>query len=219
MRPRGGAAAVESPAARPVVALSVPAVGPSPFLCRARLVTWAKVLLPLAALLLLSTLFLVARAPEGASAPLPLIDAIAREPRVDRPRLAGVAADGTDLVLSADRLRPLAGGAVALDAPRLEAVGADGRRARLAAATGESRGPTLALGGGVRLEAEGVVATAPAVRADLWAGTAESAGPVLAAAPFGSLEAGTMSLDRDRVAFGGGVRLVHLPRVASGAAP
>lgn len=187
-------------------------LAPNPFLCRARLVAWAKVMLPLAALALLSTLFLMARAPEGTT-PLAALDAIARDPRVDRPRLSGVATDGTALLLSADRLRPLAEGAVALDAPRLEARGSDGRTARLAAATGESRGHALTLGGGVRLEAEGVVATAPAVDADLGEGTMRSAGPVLAAAPFGSLEAGTLALDRRTVTFAGGVRLVHLPQV------
>src|SRR5687768_1056659 len=80
------------------VAEPVPRV---PFRRRSRVVAWAKVLLPLGALGLLSTVFLLAREPLGViDIPYAELEEIAREPRIDRPRLAGVAPDGTTVTLS-----------------------------------------------------------------------------------------------------------------------
>ncbi|MGB4909398.1 MAG: hypothetical protein WBP15_12770, partial [Tabrizicola sp.] len=81
-----------------------------------RLVGWLKVALPLTALAILSTLFLVARRidPEAA---LPYaevdVEDLAREPRMTAPTYAGTTEDGAALTLSADEARPEAEGAPA----------------------------------------------------------------------------------------------------------
>jgi lipopolysaccharide export system protein LptC len=69
-----------------------------------RAVVWAKVTLPLIALILLSSLFLLSGAPDPDNA-LPYaevdVDQITREQRVTEPRFAGVLDDGRELVLEA----------------------------------------------------------------------------------------------------------------------
>ena len=208
---------------RPPVPEAPPRV---PFRRRSRVVAWAKVLLPLAALALLSTVFLVARGP-GAEVEIPFarIEEIAKEPRMDQPRLAGVAEDGTTLALTADRITPLPGraDAFALAAPRLETRSPEGSEARLSAGAGEVDGPSrsLHLSWGVRLEAErGMVVETPEVTADLATGTAV-AGPVTAESPMGSIVAGALTLEQGegdgaRLLFNRGVRLLYTPERPNG---
>lgn len=69
------------------------------------LVAWAKVVLPLIALALLSTLFLFSRTPNPENA-LPFanidLDQLAREQRLSQPRFAGTLADGRPVTLTSD---------------------------------------------------------------------------------------------------------------------
>jgi len=220
-----------------------------PFRGRTRLVAWAKVLLPLAALALLSTLFLLAREPETPPLPgdLPFsrIEEIAGDPRIDAPRLAGVAPDGTAVALRADRILPLPGqpdGFSAL-APRLETRSPPGLggvmtaslTARLEAPRGEVSGPerTLRLMGGVTLEASSpaagpLSARMGAVAADLATGTLTASGGVEAEGRLGSIRADSMRLVQGgtegsaggaRVVFNGAVRLVYRPPALPSGAP
>src|SRR5690554_4812329 len=70
-------------------------------------VNWSKILLPLAALALLSTVFLLARGDETQTAiPVAELEAIAREPRISAPRFAGTAEDGSAIAVSAEVMRP-----------------------------------------------------------------------------------------------------------------
>jgi lipopolysaccharide export system protein LptC len=183
-------------------------------------VAGAKILLPLAALALMSTVFLLAREPTGAmEIPYARLEEIARDPRADRVRLAGVTSDGTVVALSSARVTPptKGGGAYRLEAPRLETEGEDGR-ATLAAATGEvdpvSR--TLRIAGEVRIESSaGYVVETPQADADLSAGTLVT-GPVAATAPLGEIEAGRLEVVRPegegaRLVFNGGVRVLYQP--------
>ncbi len=75
-------------------------------------VVWVKVTLPLIALGLLSSLFLLAGNPDPDAA-LPYaevdIDQITREQRVTEPRFAGVLAEGQELILVADAVTADAG--------------------------------------------------------------------------------------------------------------
>lgn len=68
-------------------------------------VAWAKVALPLIALALLSTLFLLSRSPDPDDA-LPFaevdVDQLVREQRLSRPRFAGTLDDGREVTLVAD---------------------------------------------------------------------------------------------------------------------
>lgn len=200
----------------------------APVPLRSRAVAWAKVLLPLAALALLSTVFLLARAPGGAvDIPYARLEEIAREPRLDRPRLAGVAPDGTAVALSAERVTPMPGREEAwtLEAPRLETEGESGR-ATLEAARGEVdvARRTLRLEGGVRLATPGgVVVEMAEATADLRAGTAR-AGAVAATSPLGDIRAGALAVESSaegrRLLFHGGVRVLYRPGGRTdGAAP
>ncbi len=193
---------------------------PVPFRRRSRVVAGAKILLPLAALALLSTVFLLARAPTGPTEiPYARLEEIARDPRADRARLAGVTPDGTVVALSASRVTPPAegSGAYRLDAPRLETEGEDGR-ATLVAAQGEVEPArrVLRLSGEVRLESSaGYVVETPDAAADLSAGTLVT-GPVTATAPLGEIEAARLEVVRPpgqgaRLVFHGGVRVLYQP--------
>lgn len=199
---------------------SAPLEAPVPFRRRSRVVTGAKILLPLAALALMSTVFLLARAPTGAmEIPYARLEEIARDPRADRVRLAGLTSDGTVVSLSSRRVTPPAGGSGAylLEEPRLETEGRDGR-ASIVAATGEvdPTRRTLRVSGKVRIESSaGYVIETPQADADLSAGTLVT-GPVAATAPLGEIEAGRLEVVRPegegaRLVFNGGVRVLYQP--------
>lgn len=245
----------EAPGPRPAgAALPAPRV---PFRRRTRVVAWAKVLLPLAALALLSTLFLLARAPDGTGTatgmpgdvPFARIEEVAGAPaaggpRIDAPRLAGLAPDGTAVILQARRLLPLPGqpDGFRAEAPRLETRAppggpgvAGGLTARLTAAEGEVLGPTrtLRLTGGVALDATSPAAGPLRVRmgsatADLGSGTLTGLGGVEAETRLGTLRADAMRLVQGgaegteagaRVVFNGAVRLVYRPPAAAPPSP
>ncbi len=197
-----------------------------PFRRRSRVVALLKVLLPLTALGLLSTVFLLAR--EGGrltALPYSELDALAQGPRMGGARLAGVAQDGTTLALTADRVMPVAGRTdlFALSAPRLDTEALDGGTARIEAEGGEVEpgAQRLRLEGGVRVETSaGYRLETPAVEADLALGTLEAA-PVTGRGPLGEIEAGAMTLSQGqgepaRLIFNRGVRVLYQPRRPTG---
>ena len=76
-----------------------------------RFVAWVKVILPLLALALLSTLFLFSRTPAPNRAiPFANVDVeeLAREQSLGRPRFAGTLSDGREVIFTADRATPVA---------------------------------------------------------------------------------------------------------------
>ncbi|KAF0116570.1 MAG: hypothetical protein FD150_272 [Rhodobacteraceae bacterium] len=190
-----------------------------------RLVGWLKVGLPLMALAILSTLFLVARRidPEAA---LPYaevdVEALAREPRMTAPTYAGTTSDGAALTLSADEARPATGGAAATAASlRLALDTPDGARTELLAGSAVmgdgtremilSGGVTVTTSSGYRLETAEVAAKLD--RTGL-----ESRAPVVATGPAGDIRADRMVLGQDArtpgayvLVFKGAVRLVYQP--------
>lgn len=191
---------------------------------RSGLVAWLKVLLPLAALGALSTLFLVSRTidPEDAIpyATVDVEDRI-REPRMTAPTWSGVLADGASLTVTAEEARPDAATGASAARVRADLATPDGRRTRIEAATvavdpAERR---MTLGGGVRIEsgADLVIETAGLV-ADLTRTGLVSTGPVAARGAVGLLEAGRMALTRApgnppayAIRFSDGVRVVYGP--------
>lgn len=212
-----------SPPSRPA-----PLEAPVPFRARSRVVAGAKILLPLAALALMSTVFLLARAPTGTmEIPYARLEEIARDPRADQVQLSGVTSDGTVVALSSPRVTPpsTGNGAYRLEAPRLEAEGEDGRTT-LVAATGEVNPArrTLRVSGEVRIESSaGYVVETPEADADLSAGTLVT-GPVAATAPLGDIEAGRLEVVRPegegaRLVFNGGVRVLYHPEPSQSEAP
>ena len=89
-------------------------------------VVWVKIILPLIAIALLSSIFLLSGAPDPDAA-LPYaevdIDQIAREQRVSEPRFAGIIGDGQEIVLTAE--------AVSADASQTDQIHAQSINGRM----------------------------------------------------------------------------------------
>jgi lipopolysaccharide export system protein LptC len=190
-----------------------------------RVVGWLKVTLPLAALAILSTLFLVADRidPEDA---LPYaevdVEGLAREPRMTAPSYAGTTSDGAALTLRAEEARTETGETPAQalglrlelqtpDGVQTDVVAATARMDQAAGAVILSGGVTITTGNGYRLET-------PEIAAQLDRTGLESRGAVVATAPAGEIRAGGMTLGQDAqtpgayvLVFNGGVRLVYQP--------
>ncbi|MGR3463899.1 LPS export ABC transporter periplasmic protein LptC [Limimaricola sp.] len=187
-----------------------------------RFIGLAKVLLPLVGLVLLSTLFLIARSPSGpGEIPFAEIEAIAAEQRVSNPRFAGRTENGASIALAADTVRPRgdAEGVFAVEAPRGTIDGPGAARIELRAGRGEVEPGRrlMRLDGPVTVHStNGYSVETPALEADLSTGGLVSTGEIAVTAPFGNLTAGamrtTLSETGDpRMVFSGGVRLLYDP--------
>ncbi|WP_374429238.1 LPS export ABC transporter periplasmic protein LptC [Tabrizicola sp.] len=190
-----------------------------------RVVGWLKVALPLMALAILSTLFLVARRVDPEAA-LPYaevdVEDLAREPRMTAPTYAGTTEDGASVTLSADEARPAADGAPAKAAAlRLDLATPDGGRTELVAAQAQmdDTAQQLVLSGGVTVTTStGYRLETAEVAAKLDRTGLESRSPVMATGPAGEISADGMVLRQDNrtpgsyvLVFKGGVRLIYQP--------
>ncbi len=188
-----------------------------------RLVGWLKVALPLAALALLSTLFLVSHTinPDDAIpyAEVDIADRL-REPRMTEPAYAGVTEDGATVTLTADEARPGQGEGVAARALRARIETPDGGDAALSAgsATIDEGGRALTLGDGVLVSTStGYEFRTGAMSVALDRTGARSAGAVEGFGPPGRLTAGGAEIARAGDAggyvlvFNNGVRLIYEP--------
>jgi lipopolysaccharide export system protein LptC len=183
-------------------------------------VGWLKIILPMGALALLSTLFLFARSPDPPGT-IPYADVadIANDARISDPRFAGVTPDGTVVEVTAAQVAP------DLDQPdRFRIIGlairltdAAGATVALTAAEGGFDGRTrqATLTGLVRLESSsGYSLETRGLTADLADGIITTDGALEIRAPQGQLTAGTLRVDSDggqRLVFSGGVRLLYDP--------
>ena len=186
-----------------------------------RIVTGLKILLPLGAIMLLSTMFLFARKPsEDPTIPYAEIEDIAREPRITDPYFAGIADDGSIIAIAAEEVRPDTDRVDAFEIFRIRAEidATDGSSIVLAAGHGriDARGQNAVLDGLVRISSSsGYVMEATGLAADLKEGTIVSDGPVEAVAPFGNLTAGRVMIgpgsagEGQQMVFQDGVRLVY----------
>ena len=192
-----------------------------------QLVGWLKILLPLAALMLLSTLFLFARG-TGAPPEIPFadIDAAAAEQRIAAPRFSGLTNTGDTLQISAAAARPDADGGpqVTIDRPQLALDATDGTTLRISAGTGtvDTSARTAQLSGLARLEtSSGYTMETKGLTADMATGTVMSDGPLEVQAPFGRLQAGQVTFRAgtgdtgQQMDFTGGVKLVYTPSTAA----
>ncbi|AXC49158.1 hypothetical protein DRW48_05200 [Paracoccus suum] len=194
---------------------------------RSCIVAWLRVLLPLAALAILSTLFLLSRRPDPERAiPYASVDAEARarDPQITAPTYAGVTPDGARISLIADSATPARdgdgiGGAKGL---RLDWHAQDGLEAWLTAPQARMEGGDITLTGGVMVRTStGWRLDAPQVTTSTNRALIGAEGGVAAQAPFGEVTASTMQITRQPAAegapeahvldFTGGVRLVYLP--------
>lgn len=191
-----------------------------------RLVRWLKVLLPLSALALLSTLFLVSgRVIPEDSLPYAQVDLdqMARDQGITGPRYAGVTENGGAISLTAAAAKPdlTQPGHGTAQAITLRLDSADGRATtRLEAAQGtidESRGEAV-LEGAVRIATpDGGQITTERLEARLDQSRLAAPGPIRADMPFGQLQAGSMVLTPEdpaqQVVFNDGVKLIYRPQI------
>ncbi|WP_343080339.1 hypothetical protein [Ostreiculturibacter nitratireducens] len=191
-----------------------------------KLVFWLKILLPLGALAILSTLFLLSRSidPEDAI-PYAEVDVeeLAREQRLSAPEYAGVTTDGAAVTVTAAAARPDAQDSRRVSATGIHAVmdTANSLKAVLSAAEGviDTGASMLTLSGSVDISTStGYHVAAPHVTSALDRTEVIADGPLAAEAPYGKLEAGSMELRADPEAEGGnvlifkdGVKLVYEP--------
>lgn len=192
-----------------------------------RWVAWLKIVLPLIALAMLSSLFLVSRTIDPTAAiPFAEVDVTdrAREPRLTAPTFSGMTGDGALVTVTASDIRPdreAPGRGSATDlAARLETP--DGVVTTLRAATGrlDSGAGTFAMTGDVVLSSEaGYRVTAPSLSGRLDATALDLTGGLRAEAPFGAITAQRMSLrpapgaaGQYLMVFNEGVRLIYDPQ-------
>lgn len=194
---------------------------------RTRIVRWLRILLPLLALCLLSTLFLFSRESQTESQiPYAEVDAeaMARDPRVIAPQYAGVTDDGAQLALTAAEVAPREGGN-ASDL-RLDWRRPDGLTADVTAPSASMYDGTIRLRGGVRMTtSSGWTIDAQGIDAAMDRSRLAAGDGIAAEAPFGRLTAGQMELVPDApggggasaddaasiLNFSGGVRLIYQP--------
>jgi lipopolysaccharide export system protein LptC len=188
-----------------------------------QLVGWAKIILPICALALLSTLFLFARdANTTDDVALAQAEEIAREQKVTAPEFAGVTDSGDVIIISAKSAQP--------DTTRLDTIQIDDIRMRLdttdgsyvevTAVQGEVDGRAriasflglarLETSNGYEMETNGLVA-------ELQTGRVTSNGLLEIRAPFGDLTAGMVTFQvatpqtGQQMLFTNGVTLLYKP--------
>lgn len=192
-----------------------------------RLVAWLKVILPLAALAILSSLFLVSRglhtigATAGSDAG---VSDRLREPRLTEPIFTGMTGDGAAVTVTAKEIRPRPGSLTEGTARQLtvlmEAV--SGTVTTLEAETGWMNTETdnVVLGGGVTVTtSSGYRLTAPDMEGSIRQTDLLASGGVSGKSPFGPLTSHTMRVTPDPAApgnhlvdFNGDVRLIYRPK-------
>jgi lipopolysaccharide export system protein LptC len=189
-------------------------------------VTWLKVALPLLALAILSTLFLLARTVDPSDA-IPFaevdIEDRIREPRLTQPNWAGVTDDGAAMTITADQARPQQGDATGASANALimDLETPDGSRTKMIAAQGMFDLPQntfIATGGVTITTSSGYQLTTDAMTAALDRTFIISKTPVAGLSPSGPFSAGQMTITQNSdesgqylLVFKGGVRLLYTP--------
>ena len=191
-----------------------------------KLVAWLKLLLPLVALGILSTLFFLARG-TGPEMSLGIDDdqiaELAEEQRLSTPSYLGVTPDGAAISFSADVARPDPTSAERLIATtvsgRIEPD--DGSWVSIASRDGvlNTDAGTARLTGGVVMETStGIRMTTDALNAELGLGEVSTDLEVVVDAPFGRLTANAMRYssgqdtpEQNLLVFSNGVYLIYQP--------
>lgn len=183
-----------------------------------RLVFLLKVILPLAALAILSTLFLISRTIDPSDAiPYATVDVAdrIREPRMTAPAYAGVTSDGASLSVTADQASPDTGVATAL---RAELKTPDGATTNFNAANGllDPQAQTLTLSDGVQITTStGLTISTQSLISALDHTEVTSDSTTTATGPLGAITAGSMALTQTDGAyvlrFKNRVKLIYQP--------
>jgi len=190
-----------------------------------RMVNRAKIVLPLASLALLATIFLFARS-EDDTPSLPFaqveLEALAREQRLDGPSFATVTKEGAELVLQAERVRPNTQNMDVVNSTAIvgQLVMPNNGTITLEAQNGVIDGTSgvAELSGQVQINTTtGYNFRTDRVATFLDASKIESPGLVEGHAPFGEFSAGSMEISRDNesqaylLVFKQRVKLVYQP--------
>lgn len=190
-----------------------------------RLVGLLKLVLPLGALVLLSTVFLITR-PQDPEAALPYaeveIDELLSDPRLTAPVYSGVTRQGDEIIFTADRAYPGAGGGNGARAnlPKLRLIGPDRNETQLSALEAHiaADNQSLELRGEVAVVASlGYTLHSDAIQIALDRSQLISPGPVEGTSPQGQIFAQSMTLTRgaapnsEVVVFNGQVKLLYQP--------
>ena len=161
-------------------------------------VGFLKVTLPLAALILMSTVFLFARAPRPETTiPYAEIQEIAREPGLSGAQFSGVADDGSVISLTARNTRPV-GDIITADTLLAGIDTVDGTRIDISAGTGEinNSAQTARLTGLARMvTSNGYEMETAGFTANFSTGRIVSEGALEVQAPFGALAAGNLVIE------------------------
>ncbi|MDJ0821383.1 MAG: LPS export ABC transporter periplasmic protein LptC [Paracoccaceae bacterium] len=186
-------------------------------------IAWLKIVLPIVALGLLSTLFLLSRDREPLE-DVPFAVALSEgqtaSEQVGSPYYAGTTDNGEVLSLTAGSARPL-GDEVEADNVEARIVLTDGSQIGMTSNAALLSNPdqTVRLDGAVRIESStGYVMETQSLTAALDRVEAESAGPVSARGPAGTLTAGKMRItpigetDDVQILFTEGVNLIYDPK-------
>ena len=191
-----------------------------------RLIAWLKVLFPLMALALLSTLFLLSRVIDP-EAQIPFaekeIQDRLRDQQVTGPFFTGTTADGDQIMFSAEKLTTPEGQTGANEAEEIKTVLdlANGNQITLTAmrASFDLAKDHAELKGDVRIETStGYRISSAFLTSAMSTLDLESPGPVVGYAPGGTLKAGRMTLTaakgdaRTQLIFTNGVKLVYTPK-------
>jgi lipopolysaccharide export system protein LptC len=184
-------------------------------------VGFLKITLPLAALALMSTVFLFARAPtQETTIPYAEIEEIARDPRLSGAQMSGVSEDGSVFELTARTTQP-SGNTIITQSVAAGIETTDGTRIDILAGQGiiDNAAQTARLTGLARLEtSNGFDMETSALTANLANGRIISDGALEVQAPFGSLKAGQLIIetpegsDSQVILFQNGVRLIYTPQ-------
>lgn len=189
-----------------------------------RVIAWLKILLPLAALALLSTLFLLSRSTEQVL-DVPFAEAlrgegVARE-HVSAPYYAGTTESGDSLTMTAKSAAPEGEGLIRAEDLAATLRKSDGSEILLNAvhATLSDHDQTALMEGGVRIESSsGYVLNTETLTSAIDRIEAESGGPVQGEGPLGTIEAGKMRIDSIgedggvQLLFTEGVKLIYTPK-------
>ncbi len=190
-----------------------------------RMVAWLKVVLPLAALALLSTLFLLSRDSNPETA-IPFADKEIqdrlRDQQVTGPFFSGTTPDGDQISFSAVKLTTPGGQTGANEAEKvlLRAELSSGMRVLITAdrAQIDIASDLAALRGGVEMTTStGYVLSTPTLTSQMTSLEIIAPEPVTGTSPIGTLDAGSMTLTlpqqgaNAQLLFKNGVKLVYSP--------
>ncbi|NOX73495.1 MAG: hypothetical protein GXP03_07710 [Alphaproteobacteria bacterium] len=195
-----------------------------------RLVAWTKIILPLAALAILSSLFLFSKSNNPGKG-VRLFDGdlaeFASKERITRPRFAGMTVGGVAIQISAKEASPRSTGGPAFDATDLNAniEMPDGSFVDVEAVRGsiDSSNMMAELTGGITLETSGgYVAKTFGLEFSLDKLDIKSQGKITATGPIGTVSAGLMELHLAEpvtegepasydLVFKNGIKLIYTP--------